>query len=463
MDALAALKQTNQLKEVPENQLKWLMDNGECLTIEQGDHIFKPGDDIDRLLIILEGKLLLKVAQNGQFRVVSTLPAHSITGLLPYSRADKAFGYGEAASKCHIMVLHKDKFADMIHHCHELTTALVHVMSSRIRQFTKEEQQNDKILSLGKLSAGLAHELNNPSSAVTRSTRELSKHLNHLPEKFKQLVAKGTSEAQMAAMNDLIYTRMKEGVKSLSLMERSEKEDELMDWLDEHQIEDSPEIAANLVDFGIGIEEIEGLRLKTEDFAEVISWMNQVLATEKLLEEIEDASQRINDLVTSIKSYTHMDQAPEKVPFDIHSGIDNTLTMLNHKVRKGNISIDRKYDPDLPKPEVLPGEMNQVWTNLIDNAIDAMENSNKKELTIETKNEGEFIYIHIRDTGSGIPEEVVDKIFDPFFTTKPIGKGTGLGLEVVQQIVSVQHKGKVTVKSKPGHTEFSICIPIKAR
>ncbi|MEM9390845.1 MAG: HAMP domain-containing sensor histidine kinase, partial [Bacteroidota bacterium] len=191
----------------------------------------------------------------------------------------------------------------------------------------------------------------------------------------------------------------------------------------------------------------------------VINWLNQVLTTEKLVNEIEDASQRINDLVLSVKSYTHMDQAPEKHPVDIHKGIHNTLTMLKHKIGKGGIEVETILS-ELPAVPLFVSEMNQVWTNLIDNAIDAMEDSNTKKLNIETLRDGDFVNINITDSGKGIPEDILDKIFDPFFTTKPVGKGTGLGLDVVQQIIS-QHNGAIKVNSKPGKTTFNICLPIK--
>ncbi|CAE7759870.1 unnamed protein product [Symbiodinium microadriaticum] len=206
----------------------------------------------------------------------------------------------------------------------------------------------------------------------------------------------------------------------------------MLDWLDEHEIEDSEELASNFVEYGFTQDDLDNMvdLVGSKHLPMVLGWFNQILSTEKLVSEIEDASKRINELVTSIKGYTHMDQAPEKAPSDIHQGLNNTLVMLNHKLKR--MTVHKEYAENLPHPEILEGPMNQVWTNLIDNAIDAMEDASNKTLTVRTYQDGEFINIEIEDAGSGIPEEIQDKIFDPFFTTKDIGKGiedfTGAGI-----------------------------------
>jgi signal transduction histidine kinase len=215
-----------------------------------------------------------------------------------------------------------------------------------------------------------------------------------------------------------------------------------------------------LAEFDFGIQELDMIASYVPEahLEPVIYWIYQNLTTEKLVSEIEEASKRINDLVTSVKSYTHMDQAPEKQPADIHEGIRNTLTLLNHKLRKNQIQLNESFDESIPHPMIFISEMNQVWTNLIDNAVDAMENSAQKQLEISTENAGEFVKITITDSGKGIPAEDLDNIFDPFYTTKPVGKGTGIGLDIVRQIID-QHHGSIHVKSKPGKTAFEVCLP----
>ena len=461
LDVLSQLKSIEDFKEVPEPQLQWIIDNGFCKKYEKGDNLFTKGDVMDKMFIILSGRFQIKIEQNNQFRAVGNFEAKSITGTLPYSRASIASGYAEATVQSQVLVLSKDHFRTMIHEHEELTTALVHNMSSRIRQFTKLQQQNDKMMALGKLSAGLAHELNNPSAAVVRSSQILKKHLSFLPESFKKVIKIRSTDEQIDCVNNILFGRVEQGVQNLPLMQRTTCEDEIAEWLENKGVEDGYELAENFVDFGFNQEDLDTIEgcVREEDLLPVINWLNQVLTTEKLVTEIEGASQRINDLVLSVKSYTHMDQAPEKQPVDIHTGIHSTLTMLKHKLIKGGIEMENKFG-ELPPVSIFVSEMNQVWTNLIDNAIDAMEEVDQKKLVIESLVDGDFVNINIIDSGKGIAQDIEGKIFDPFFTTKPIGKGTGLGLDVVHQIIT-QHNGSIKVYSKPGKTTFNICLPIK--
>jgi signal transduction histidine kinase len=462
METLAALQKIEELRDVPLEQLKWLVSQGTCIKVKEGDQLFSPGEPIDKLLIVLEGAFNLKISRNNQFVSIGKFEQNTITGMLPYSRAQAAQAYALALTDSTVLSLEEKHFKEMIKNQHELTTVFVHAMSTRIRQFTKQEQQNDKMMALGKLSAGLAHELNNPSSAVVRSSQELARHLKMTPEGFKDIVRIKMSDEEIDRINEVLFAKMTAGLQALPLMEKSSIEDELIDWLDDHKINESDELASNFVDYGFTVDDLDAM---AEDIPAahqnpVFSWINQVLTTEKLVNEIEDASKRINDLVSSVKSYTHMDQADEKTPTDIHKGINNTLTMLNHKLK--NVEVIKNYGEVLPQPAILASPINQVWTNLIDNAIDAMEDQSVKQLTITTKKEGEFVNVLLSDTGTGIPKEIQDKIFDPFFTTKAVGKGTGLGLEFVQQIIKAQHNGSVYLDSEPGKTIFTICIPIKA-
>ncbi|MEJ0054457.1 MAG: ATP-binding protein [Bacteroidota bacterium] len=335
-------------------------------------------------------------------------------------------------------------------------------MTDRVRDFTKQQQQNDKMMSLGKLSAGLAHELNNPSAAIVRSASELKRLLSTVPEKFKAVIKIRASDKEVDKLNNLISDKINAcQMRPLSLKEKTAVEDEITAWLEENKISDAYELVETFADFGIRKADLENIKSWTrpEDIFPVIGWVNQVLNTEKLITDIEEASKRINTLVTSVKGYTHMDQAAEKQSVDVHLGIRNTLTMLNHKLKKNNVRLTESFQTDLPQAKIFVSEMNQVWTNVIDNAIDAMEGRENNTLEIKTERDREFIIVRIIDNGPGIPKDIVDKIFDPFFTTKPVGKGTGLGLEVVQQIIT-QHNGKVTVKSEVGRTEFEICFPI---
>ncbi len=454
------LKEIPDFIHVPEKQLEWLIEKSQIESFKPGEYVFQKGDVVDKLSIILEGKLEIKFEQNGNYKVFDQITKNRITGLLPFSRMSSAMGYGEVIEDTEVLFLDKSFFKEMVANHYELTESLVHHMTSRVREFTKNNVQSEKMMALGKLSAGLAHELNNPASAMLRSAKALKKHLSNVPEKFKKITSIKISEHEVDILNNILFDKINNRPENnMKLTERNEKEDELEEWLEDHGVDDAFELTETLLDFCMDIPTVEEIHKAIGDhnFPNAIEWIENVLTTEKMVDEIEEASDRISSLVQSVKSYTHMDQAPEKAPTDIHTGIKSTLTMLNHKLKKKNISLEKDFQNDLPKPKIFVSEINQVWTNLIDNAVDAMEHSGS--LTIKTLKDGDFIKIEITDNGKGIPEEHLNKIFDPFFTTKSIGKGTGMGLEVVQRIIN-QHNGDIKVISKKGKTTFTVCLPI---
>ncbi|CAN5318506.1 ATP-binding protein [soil metagenome] len=462
LNTLEELKLVPEFKAIPEDQFRWLAEKGVLRKFNDGDRIFAKGDEIAGMQIVFRGGVNLKYVQGGSQRDMGTYEPHEILGRLPYSRMKAATGEGFAVGETILFFVHKDLFPELVSHCYEITEVLVHNMTDRVRDFTKQQQQNDKMMSLGKLSAGLAHELNNPSAAIVRSAHELKRLLANVPDNFKAVIKIRVGDAEIDKLNSMVAEKIENcHMKPISLKEKTAIEDEVTNWLEGNNINDAYELVETFADFGISKTDLDMIKswIRAEDVFPVLGWVNQVLNTEKLISDIEEASKRINVLVTSVKGYTHMDQAPERALVDIHLGIRNTLTMLNHKLKKNSIEFIENFQQDLPQAKIFVSEMNQVWTNIIDNAIDAMENRKNSTLEIQTQKEREFIIVRIIDNGPGIPKDIVDKIFDPFFTTKPVGKGTGLGLEVVQQIIT-QHNGKVTVKSEPGRTEFEICFPI---
>ncbi len=460
MNILQELKGNESLSSVPESELQWLVENSEIIEAKEGDYLYQNGDPVDYLMIVIAGRMRMFVNRNGQHRELGFNEKGYIGGLLPYSRMKIGAASAVALEKTTVLRLHRSKFRTMIETQHELVENLVHLMLDRIRTFTKLDQQNEKMISLGKLSAGLAHELNNPAAAVVRSASALKKHLGFVPEKFKQVISIESDEARVDRVNEILAAVLQRGTPDQTLMERSGLEDELTDWLEDHEVEDSFEIAESFAEYGVKVEELDdiGEVVLPKDLTAVLTWINSVLTTEKMVDEIAEASQRIGDLVKSIKEYSHMDGGADKKMIVLRDGVESTLRILQHKIKANHIKVDVDMPDDLPKVCVSPGEMNQVWTNLIDNAIDALPEAG--EIRIESRQDREFVITKVIDNGSGIPAEVLEQIFDPFFTTKEIGKGSGLGLEIAQNIVK-RHNGQIKVNSRPGHTEFNVCLPIE--
>lgn len=450
------------MKDVPDDQLQWLIDHSNHYTLAEGEYLFKPGDPIIGTHFIIEGVIKLFFQQNGQLQELNTLQQGDISGALPFSRGVKATVAGQVVRDARIMTLPVGTYRELVSRNFELTAALVHIMTTRVRNFTSLQQQNEKMMALGKLSAGLTHELNNPAAAIVRGAQSLLQHLRLVPKNFKDVIAIRMDEKEVDLVNDLLFEILARKDKPvLTLMERTEKEDVIRDWLDDHQVDNSGEIAENFLDYGFTCEDLKGFseHIPPAYLSPVFNWINSNLVTERMVEDIRESSQRISELVNSVKNFTHMDQGKGKEYVDIHTGIKNTLTILHYKIKKGNVEVVESYDSTLPKVKALVGELNQVWTNLLDNALDAMEGMGAAKLIITTEKDGDFAKVTITDNGPGIPDDIKSRIFDPFFTTKEIGKGTGLGLDVVMQIVR-QHQGSVKVNSAPGRTEFIVCFPI---
>lgn len=456
-----SLQSMDGFEGVPDYQMQWLAENMELKIFEQGHLLFKAGEPATHMYVIHNGLFTIFMERNGKRQTLTEIGTKDITGVLPYSRMKVATGSGEASIKSIVFALDRNKFPDMICNQHELTEVLVHRMTDRIRSFTTVQQQNEKLTSLGKLSAGLAHELNNPASAVVRSSEALKKHLKSTTEKFKLIMAIKVNSAQVDVVNEVLFSRLQATEKThLSLMEKTALEDELSNWMDDKDMEDSMEWAEVFADFNFCVQDFEKVNQEVPDesLSAVFGWMVNNLVTEKMVAEIADASKRISDLVGSVKNYTHMDRSQDKQATDLHLGLRSTITMLGHKLRQNKVQVNEQFG-EIPNIQAFPGEVNQVFTNLIDNAIDAME-ANGGTLAINTERMGDFVEVRISDTGSGISPETMDKIFDPFFSTKEIGKGTGMGLDLVHKIMKQRHNGDIKVKSEPGHTTFTMCFPI---
>jgi signal transduction histidine kinase len=464
-DLLAQVRAFDIFSEVDDAALQWMIDSSTYHCLEKDEYFFRSGDTANHMQLILSGGYLVRLESDGRKRELGFWEAPMVAGILPFSRMTTITAEGVTTAPTNILQLHKDHFIEMVNQSYPLTQALVAVMTNRVRDYQQIQLMDEKLMALGKMSAGLAHELNNPAAAMIRSAQELHRHMQQTPERFKATVTMRVSEADVDVINEVLFERMDTGRKNasedLSLMEREERNDDLMDWFEDHEIENGDEIADTLIDWEFQPEHLDRIAavLPSISLQPVIWWIETSLTTESLVNEIQTASSRISELVTSIKSYSHMDSDPSMEFIDIHEGLASTLTMLKFKFKKKDIVLKKEWDRELPSIKALAGELNQVWTNLIVNALDALGERDGSCLTIRTYRRRDNFCIDIEDNGPGIPPNIQSRIFEPFFTTKGIGEGTGMGLDIVRHVLE-RHNGSISVDSAPGRTCFLICFPL---
>jgi signal transduction histidine kinase len=422
-----------------------------------GDVIAEEGSPADRMLVILEGETRgQREHAVGDGRIYSARAPH-VTGMLPYSRLATIPLTMRAMTRTTIASLATSHFPEMLQRLPALGHKLVAVLADRVRETTKTDQQREKLTALGKLSAGIAHELNNPAAAVRNAATNLQQVVRALRTAGLHLDQRGLPAEDRIFLAGIECDWSKDHPPmALDTLERSDREEGIGDWLEARSIPDARRLAPDLVDAGCDLETLQSLsgRFDDETLADVITRLTASFTLNRLVEQIESGTSRIADLVHAIKQYSYMDQSPEQ-EIDVHEGLENTLIMLHYRLKHG-IDVLREYDRSIPRICARGSELNQVWTNLIDNAIDAMDGHG--ELVVRTEAEFAGILVEVRDNGPGIPPEIRDRIFEPFFTTKQIGEGTGLGLDTVYRIVE-KHRGNVCVESRPGRTSFQVRLP----
>jgi signal transduction histidine kinase len=457
-DILIRLAQHRVLGDAPAAEHEWLVDHGKTEHYPAGHVVTKKGEQTYHMIILLDGHVVIRSDRGAGAHKIFEWRSGDVGGRMPYSRGASPPMDAVAEKDTDVLAIESDCFPDMIRDCPVVTAKLVHVMLDRARTFTSADLRDEKLISLGKLAAGLAHELNNPASAVVRSSKTLMESLSAAEDAARILVGAKLTEAQFAAIEkarEICESSIAAAPRTP--LERADREDALLDWLTDHRA--TEEYAVPLADTGVTPSALDLLAesVQGQELEAALGWITASCTVRTLASEIEKAAVRIHDLVSAVKGFSYMDHAPTPEPVDIRQGINDTLKMLASKTRAKGVTVTVDFPDTLPRAYVVGVELNQVWMNLIDNALDAAPAGGNVEVNASV--DRDRILVRIIDDGAGVPKEIQARIFEPFFTTKGVGKGTGLGLDVVRRLVQRQ-EGSVDLESVPGRTEFQVRLPM---
>lgn len=457
-DLLTRLAAHRTVGTAPREELEWLVAHGTVERYAPGHIITHKAEPVEALFIILEGRVSHLTDQGGTWRKVMDWRAGEVTGQLPYSRLVKAPGNSVIDEPSEILRIPRAHVAAMPVECPHVTEALVHVMVDRARAFKSSDLQVEKMASLGKLAAGLAHELNNPASAAARSAQLVSEALAESDEASRALGAAHLDATELVLIERVRAICLAVPATSvLSPLERSDREESFTEWLADHDADES--FAASLAETEVKLDMLDELAgtLTGEKLSATLRWIAAGCTVRGLARDIERAASRVHALVSAVKGFTYMGHATVPEPVDVAKGLTDTLAVLAAKARGKSVSLTVDVGADLPRVRGFGGELNQVWVNLVDNALDAVSDGGR--VTVTARGDGSSVVVWVTDDGPGIPADMKSRIFDPFFTTKAVGKGTGLGLDIVRRLVD-RNDGLIEVESQPGRTEFRVSLPV---
>ena len=430
-----------------------------------GESIFTQGESAEYFYVVFKGEIQISRKIDHQEIHLANYGQNTFFGEVPILAGEKHLASGRAVSNVLLGLFHEENFWQMLLNYPSIRKVILGQMASRFQDLQTQSIHHEKLVGLGTLAAGLAHELNNPASAACSAVFQLKELVADLYIQSLECVEHLLTSEQLKNLIEFKQDATTYMLQSSSYnpLKRLDLEDELTTWLEEHNVLKGWEFAPNLVTAGITVEKLNVLNgLSNSTLNYIFTSLESNLNQANLLYILRESIDRISKIVNAVKSYSYVDQSPLKKPnTSIHQGLDNTLVILNHKLKQQHILVVRNYSIDFPLIEANGSFLNQVWTNLIDNAIDALAEQKDGKITITTLNQENYVLIEIVDNGPGIPNEIQSRIFEPFFTTKEIGLGTGIGLDLVYRIIVVEHQGNINCLSEPGKTKFQIKLPIK--